>query len=146
VIDTGSPWTILDIAWAKKNLGFSQETSSDIPKDDPDKQIYFRKYSALSFPGIAINNPLVIIRPVQFGDGDDSITNTRRAPDLIIGMEVLRHLHLYYAASEQKFYITPAASGPSSLPQDVTPPPDGHAWPQNAQGYANVWDPIHRPH
>jgi hypothetical protein len=32
----------------------------------------------------------------------------RLAPDIIIGMEVLRHLHLYYAAGEQKLYITPA--------------------------------------
>jgi hypothetical protein len=148
VIDTGSPWTILDLTWARKNLGFSPETppSSDIPKDDPGKQIYFRKYSELSFPGIAITKPLVIVRPVQFGDENDTDTTRRRAPDLIIGMEVLRHLHLYYAASEQKLYITPAASRPSSLPQDVAPSPGGHAWPQNAQLYSKVWDPIHRPH
>ena len=124
VIDTGSPWTILDLAWARKNLNFSSEAaaspSSGIPKDDPDKQIYFRKYSALSFPGIAITKPLVIIRPVQFGDENDTDTTSRRAPDLIIGMEVLRHLHLYYAASEQKLYITPAAPGPSPLPANVT--------------------------
>jgi predicted aspartyl protease len=136
VIDTGSPWTILNSEWAEKNLGFSPEASAaqspGVPKDEPDKQIYFRKYSALSFPGIAITKPLVIVRPVQFGDENDAGPTDRRAPDLIIGMEVLRHLHLYYAASEQKFYITPAASGPSSLPRDVAPPPDGHAWPQNA--------------
>jgi hypothetical protein len=150
VIDTGSPWTILDLTWAKKNLGFSSEAaappSSDIPKDDPDKKIYFRKYSTLSFPGIAINNPLVIIRPVQFGDGNDADTTSRRAPDLIIGMEVLRHLHLYYAAAERKLYITPAAPGPSPLPANVVSSSSGHAWPENAQLYSKVWDPTHRPH
>ncbi|HEY5083812.1 MAG TPA: pepsin/retropepsin-like aspartic protease family protein [Rhizomicrobium sp.] len=150
VIDTGSPWTILSSEWAETNLGFSPEASAaqspGVPKDEPDKQVYFRKYSELSFPGIAIKKPLVIVRPVQFGDGEDSDTTKRRAPDLIIGMEVLRHLHLYYAASEQKFYITPAASGDSPLPKAVAPPPDGHAWPQNAQLYSTVWDPIHRPH
>jgi hypothetical protein len=150
VIDTGSPWSILDLAWAKKNLGFSSEVAapqlSDIPKDDPDKQIYFRKYSELSFPGIAITKPLVIVRPVQFGDEDDSATTKRRAPDLIIGMEVLRHLHLYYAASEQKLYITPAAPGASPLPKAVAPSAGSHAWPENAQLYSKVWDPIHRPH
>ncbi|HEX4370994.1 MAG TPA: pepsin/retropepsin-like aspartic protease family protein [Rhizomicrobium sp.] len=150
VIDTGSPWTILSSEWAEKNLGFSPEDSAPqtpgVPKDEPDKQIYFRKYSALSFPGITITKPLVIVRPVQFGDGDDSSTTNRRAPDLIIGMEVLRHLHLYYAASERTFYITPAAPGDSPLPKTVAPSAGGHAWPQNAQDYANVWDPIHRPH
>lgn len=148
VIDTGSPWTILDLAWAKQNLGFSPDAplSSGIPKDDAEKQIYFRKYSALSFPGIAINNPLVIVRPVQFGDEDDAGAAKRRAPDLIIGMEVLRHLHLYYAANEQKLYITPAAPGSSPLPANVTSLSGDHAWPQNARSYSNVWDPIHRPH
>ena len=150
VIDTGSAWTILNSEWAEKNLGFSPDASAapspGVPRDEPDKQIYFRKYSALSFPGIAINKPLVIIRPIQFGDEDDTAAANRRAPDLIIGMEVLRHLHLYYAANEKQLYITPAASGPSSLPQNVAPSPDGHAWPQNAQLYSKVWDPIHRPH
>jgi predicted aspartyl protease len=146
VIDTGSPWTILKTAWAKENLGFSPDQgggAQDAPKDQPDKQIYFRKYSALSFPGITITHPLVVVRPVQFGDGNDAVG---RAPDMIIGMEVLRHLHLYYAANEKKVYITPAAAGSSSLPSNVAPSPNGHAWPQDAGAYAKVWDPIHRPH
>lgn len=145
VLDTGSPWTILNLAWAKENLGFSTDAGAapGAPKDQPDKKIYFRKYSALSFPGITITSPLVVVRPLQFGEGDDP---EHRAPDLIIGMEVLRHLHLYYAANEKRMYITPAATGPSSLPGDVAPSPNGHAWPQGAEAYAKVWDPIHRLH
>ncbi|HEY2836298.1 MAG TPA: pepsin/retropepsin-like aspartic protease family protein [Rhizomicrobium sp.] len=146
VIDTGSPWTILDTAWAKENLSFAPETgaaSSGIPKDEPDKEIYFRKYSALTFPGIIITKPLVAVRSLQFGDGNDPVG---RAPDMIIGMEVLRHLHLYYAANEQKLYITPAGSGDSALPKGVAPSPSGHAWPQDAEAYSKVWDPTHRPH
>jgi len=145
VIDTGSPWTILNIAWAKENLSFSPEASaSGTPKDEPDKEIYFRKYSALSFPGITITNPLVVVRPLQFGDRDETIT---RVPDLVIGMEVLRHLHLYYAANEKKLYITPATQGPSPLPATVAPSSSGHAWPEGDwSAYSKVWDPIHRPH
>lgn len=146
VIDTGSPWTILNSAWAKENLGFSPQTATPppgAPKDQPDRQIYFRKYSALSFPGITIAHPLVVVRPLQFGEGKDPVN---RAPDMIIGMEVLRHLHLYYAAGEKKIYITPAAAGDSPLPKIVAPSASGHAWPQNAQAYSQVWDPIHRPH
>jgi hypothetical protein len=150
VVDTGSAWTILSSEWAQKNLGFSLEAAAPlpgVPKDEPGKQIYYRKYSALSFPGITITKPLMIVRPVQFGDENDADTpNRHRAPDLIIGMEVLRHLHLYYASAEQKLYITPATPGDSPLPKTVAPSADGHAWPQNALGYANVWDPIHRPH
>ncbi len=146
-IDTGSSWTILDAGWAGKNLNFSAKDgvaqAPGAPKDQPEDGLYFRRYAALSFPGISIANPLVVVRPVQFGDGKDQMP---RAPDLIIGMEVLRHLHLYYAANEKRLYITPAASGPSPLPKDVAPSPDGHAWPRNAELYSKVWDPIHRPH
>jgi len=143
VIDTGSPWTILNIAWAEKYLAFSPGAGAPgAPKDDPDQQIYFRKYSALAFPGITVANPLMVVRPLQFGDDPDV-----RAPDLIIGMEVLRHLHLYYAAAEKTLYITPASPGPSPLPASVAPSSASHAWPQGDwSSYSKVWDPIHRPH
>ena len=148
VIDTGSPWTMLNMAWAEENLGFSPQAAApqapDIPKDNADKHIYFRKYSALSFPGITITKPLLIIRPIQFGDGNDADAANRHAPDLVIGMEVLRHLHLYYAANERKIYITPAAPGPSSLTENVTSSSSDRAWPRNTQPW--IWDPIHRPH
>ena len=132
-IDTGAAWTVLNIARAEEKMGFSPETSSpqsaSIPKDDPDNQIFFRKYSSLSFEGIAVTNPLVVVRPLQFGGPNDPLilgsraqhvadTANLRAPDIMIGMEVLRHLHIYHAAAEQKLYITPAASGTSSLAQD----------------------------
>jgi hypothetical protein len=125
-IDTGASWTILNIARAREKMDFSPDArppqSPDSPKDDPDKQIYYRKYSALSFEGVTIANPLIIVRPVQFGGKDDPVLLVSRAqhasdrinllaPDIIIGMEILRHLHLYYATDEQKLYITPAGSG-----------------------------------
>jgi hypothetical protein len=145
VIDTGSSWTILNRAWAEKNLGFSPEAGAaqppGTPKDRPGEGLYFRRYSALAFPGIRVANPLMVVRPVQFGDGSDLA-----APDLIIGMEVLRHLHLYYAANEKKIYITPAAPGASALPERVVSSSSGHAWPQNEEAYSKVWDPTHRPH
>jgi predicted aspartyl protease len=117
-IDTGAPWTVLNIARAKEKLDFSSDApasqSPDVPKDDPGQQIYYRKYSALSFEGVSITSPLVILRPIQFGGKNDLFAADNMnwfAPDLIIGMEVLRHLHIYYAVKEQTLYITSAASG-----------------------------------
>jgi predicted aspartyl protease len=120
-IDTGAPWTIVNIARAAEKLGFSPNAPEPpgAPRGDPGQQIYFRRYSALSFEGITITNPLVIVRPVHFGGKDDPTvlasraqhlfdTADRFAPDIIIGMEVLRHLHLYYAIKEHKLYVTPA--------------------------------------
>jgi hypothetical protein len=143
-IDTGAPWTIFNIARAKEKLGFSSGVSAPqspgIPKDDPGEQIYYRKYSVLSFEGVTITNPRVIVRPFQFGGKNDPVlvgsraqhasdNMNRLAPDIIIGMEVLRHLHIYYATNEQKLYITAAGSGSSLLPEDVTPSSSGHVWP-----------------
>ena len=122
-IDTGAPWTILNLARAKEKLGFSPEVQGAPggSKDDPANQVYFRRYSALSLEGVTIANPLIIVRPVQFGGKDDPTLLASRAqhasdfanqhaPDIIIGMEILRHLHIYYAAREQKLYVTPASS------------------------------------
>jgi hypothetical protein len=36
-------------------------------------------------------------------------------PDLLIGMDVLRHLHVYYAAKEKRLYISEAVRGESAL-------------------------------
>lgn len=138
-IDTGAAWTVLNIARAEEKLGFSAEAavakSSDVPKDDPDNQIFFRKYSTLSFDGVTITNPLMMVRPLQFGSplNDPAILGSRaqhaadaanmHAPDIMIGMEVLRHLHIYYAAAERMLYITPAASGGTALSEDATASP-----------------------
>lgn len=125
-IDTGASWTNLNLARAEEKLDFSPgvrpSQSSGIPKDDPDNQIYYRKYTTLAFEGVTIANPLVIVRPIQFGGKDNPTLlvsraqhaadfANRTAPDIIIGMEILRHLHLYYAVKEQKLYITPAGPG-----------------------------------
>lgn len=39
----------------------------------------------------------------------------RLSPDMIIGMDVLRHLRVYIATDEEKLYLTEAGTGESSL-------------------------------
>jgi predicted aspartyl protease len=126
-IDTGAPWTVLDVARARQALGFSPASAAappGVPPDDPAQEVYFRRYSALTFEGVTIANPLVVVRPIRFGGRNDPVVlgsrakrasdfANRRAPDISIGMEVLRHLHLYYAAGERKLYIAPAESSPA---------------------------------
>jgi hypothetical protein len=121
-IDTGAPWTVLDLVQARRKLDFTpaaHAAPSGAPPDDPAHQIYIRRYEALAFEGVTIANPLIVVRPSQFGGKNDPVvlgsrakrasdSANQRAPDIIIGMEVLRHLHLYYAPGEEKLYITPA--------------------------------------
>src|SRR5262249_8496466 len=55
-IDPGAPWSVINLTRARDKLDFSPDAPqpAGIPTDDPTKQIYFRKYSALSFEGVTI--------------------------------------------------------------------------------------------
>ena len=135
ILDTGATRTVLNLSRAQEKLGFSPDTSAapGALKDDPAHKVYPRRFSSLSFEGVAIGNPLVMIRPLQFGGGKDSDNRTvlgsraehlddqinRLSPDMIIGMDILQHLHMYIAVEERKLYIT-AASAPQS---DTRSPP-----------------------
>lgn len=129
ILDTGATRTVLNLDRAVRKLNFSPDASiaPNSLKDDPEGKIYPRRFSSLSFEGVAIGNPVVVIRPMQFGGGKNSDNRTtlgsraehlddqanRLSPDMIIGMDVLRHLHMYLAVEERKLYIT-AAGGPQT--------------------------------
>ena len=125
MIDTGATFTSINLARAREKLNFSPDSPSagDAPKDSPERQIYPRRFSNLSFDGVTVRNPLVIVQPLQFGGGktDDATLGSRAeheddqanrlGADMIIGMDILRHLHIYIASREAKLYVTEAGTG-----------------------------------
>jgi hypothetical protein len=129
ILDTGSTRTNLNIVRAQEKLSFLPDAPAppDTPKGDPDNKVYPRRFSTLSFEGVTVSNPLIVIRPLQFGGGKNDATvlgsraqheddqANRLSPDMIIGMDILRHLHVYIATNEQKLYITEAGTGESPL-------------------------------
>jgi predicted aspartyl protease len=134
LIDTGATRTTLNLARAEEKLGFSPNSSSPPGafKDAPNAQIYPRRFGALSFEGVTVANPVIIVQPLQSGGSDnraalgsraehmDDETN-RLSPDMIVGMDVLRRLHLYLATDEEKLYITEAGTGESVLFKAAAP-------------------------
>jgi len=85
--------------------------------------IYRHRFASLSFGGVTVANPMIdVIRDLAERMGPRTVTGTRvpdvqeELPDLLIGMDILRHLHLYIAYGEQKLYITPA-SAPAAAPR-----------------------------
>ncbi|HEY4276353.1 MAG TPA: retropepsin-like aspartic protease [Rhizomicrobium sp.] len=138
MLDTGATRTVLNLDRAQRKLGFSPDASAapNSFKDDPEHNIYPRRFTSLSFEGIAIGNPVVVIRPLQFGGGKNSDNRAtlgsraerlddqtnRLSPDMIIGMDILRHLHMYIAVDERKLYIT-AANTPQTGPAAQTAAP-----------------------
>jgi hypothetical protein len=128
-LDTGSTRTNLRLDRATEKLGFSPDTPPPpgTPKGNPERQIYPRRFSTLSFDGVTVANPLIIIQPLEFGGGKDDTAilasraqrkddlSNRLSPDMLIGMDILRHLHMYLAVNEEKLYVTEAGSGESVL-------------------------------
>ena len=101
LLDTGARNSIMSMSAAKK-LGIS-ESSSEL-KLVTDKEADYKRYDypfkLLDFDGVAVGNPRLQIVSDNYLPGRDI--------DLIVGVSILRRLHLYIAYGEEKLYITPA--------------------------------------
>lgn len=118
MLDTGAVSTNLNLATAERDFR--------VDVGDPDVEragqitgnytvdIYRRNFRTLSIGGLTIANPSVVLIP-------DMITSIRppgrlgtlfrprpALPPLVIGMPVLRLLHVYIAYGERRMYITAA--------------------------------------
>ncbi|HEV7960874.1 MAG TPA: aspartyl protease family protein, partial [Rhizomicrobium sp.] len=146
VLDTGSQYTVMNMAVANQLFGLNSASPNMTPLTEAngDKSItlYRHLFDKLTFEGVEVSNLQVYLLPNQvavhdrprslFLLGPSHIplagnrvldpTDAREPepgrvsiPDVIIGMDVLRHLHVYFAAKEKRLYITDAVSGESAL-------------------------------
>lgn len=101
LLDTGAQHSIISMS-AARALGVS-ENSPDL-KPITDKNARYKAYDypfkLLDFDGVAVSNP-------RFQVVSDNFLPSTRI-DLIVGVSILRRLHLYIAYGEEKLYITPA--------------------------------------
>jgi predicted aspartyl protease len=65
------------------------------------------RFHTLTFGGISVTNPLFVLKPAP---ADAHTVGSARSPDITIGMNVLRKLHLYFAFAERMLYLSAAAS------------------------------------
>ena len=102
-LDTGSTLSELSLDFAHDKFGISP---SDAGVKDLGEHAFGHTYGytfkTMTFGGVAVGNPYVMLVP----DVHDL-----RATDGLIGMAVLRHLHMYIAYKEKKIYITAASAG-----------------------------------
>ncbi|HXS06771.1 MAG TPA: M56 family metallopeptidase [Rhizomicrobium sp.] len=112
-IDTSSPRTILRRTVAEQTIGLKENSADMVPvsglEDGRHMQVYASTFTQIAFAegGIMVGNVPVLIQ--DFGMAH-SITRTtdERIPDLTIGMDVLRHLHMYVALGQGRIYVTAA--------------------------------------
>ena len=133
-LNTSSSRTTLNLQRAQEIMGFSPDSATPPGnfKDDADNKVYPRRFANLSFEGVTVANPVIVVRPIIYGGGpsintpgDDLVPGSRAehkddyanrmSADMNIGMDVLRHLHIYVATGENKLYITEASPGESVL-------------------------------
>jgi hypothetical protein len=63
------------------------------------------RFHALTFGGVTVTNPLFVLRREP---ADAGRVGSARRPDITIGMNVLRALHLYFAFKERVLYVSAA--------------------------------------
>jgi len=124
-LDTGAGTSTLEKGKAQRSFDIVPG-SADTPAAGSlggDERIptWKHTFKTLSLAGIEVANPTIYIIPDKFDENVntwstgsllDRRANSVEIPPMLLGMDVLRHLHIYIAYREKKLYITPAAGEP----------------------------------
>jgi hypothetical protein len=126
IFDTGSRHTIMRLPAARRDFGLTTDAPGMTPypalNGDSALDGYLHRFANLSFGGMSFAAPEVMIVPdVMNHNADTSPMALNPAyrhnadlvlPELSLGMDVLKHLHLYIAFGEQALYVAPADAVP----------------------------------
>ena len=121
LIDTGASNSVLRADIAQKIFGIMpggpDAPRTGIANGDANLPVYSHRFKSLTFDGIAVANPLLSIIADAMAQKDTLFEHPVHAPDLVVGMDVLRKLHIYLAFGEMKMYVTPASGPPDGSAQ-----------------------------
>ena len=95
-VDTGAAQTVMTVEHAQDLFGWPDKSAL---KSGAHGEVYY-PFSSLKFGGIEVLYPSVALLPKS--------SVTAGAPELLLGANVLRQLHLYIAYKEKMLYLTPA--------------------------------------
>jgi predicted aspartyl protease len=106
IADTGAARSFMSLEVAKEIFGLDEKNPALKSlgvvgvNNIAAEQLYRYPFQSLTFEGIAVHNPDIAITKSAAPDKGE--------PQLLIGIGVLRQLHLYIAYKEQMLYLTPA--------------------------------------
>lgn len=120
VIDTSSERTVMRRDIAEHILGFKADTPEMMPagdtKDGMGQAVYRHTFPKIDFMGAgtvtAGNIPVLISNNSLVGTDGEKILGSQaqsadaRIPDLVLGMDVLHHLHIYAVFGQKRLYVT----------------------------------------
>jgi predicted aspartyl protease len=109
IIDTGASSTIMTMGAAKAVFGLAQgsDNMESLGAMADGAPIYRHVFADLSFEGVSVSNPRIVLMPDMTGKPTSTSGNL---PDVIIGMDVIKSLHLFIAFKEKKIYVSQASS------------------------------------
>jgi predicted aspartyl protease len=137
IFDTGSRHTIMRLPAARRDFGLTPDSAGMEPypaiNGSPILDGSLKKFSKLTFGNIIFDNLEVLIVPdVMNHNADRSPMARNRAyfhnadlilPELSLGMDVLKHLHLFLAFGERALYLAPEEAIPGSPSHILTVKP-----------------------
>jgi predicted aspartyl protease len=117
-VDTGASLTYIRADEAEAILGRTLKASDRVPEDQaPAGFVGYRvPFKTLTIGGIAVQNPDILVLTDKLvdlqpnGELHNDYRNFAQMPPLLIGMSLLRKLHLYIAYKEEKLYVTGAGA------------------------------------
>lgn len=108
LLDTGAAESVADWEPVAQAFGLDEHSAGVVAKGSAaaNNASYRYPFKTLVFGGITVNNPDITLIP----RAESGNTDAPGEPELILGINVLRQLHVYIAEDEKKLYITPASA------------------------------------
>ncbi len=106
IIDTGADRSVMSLESAEDMFDLSDDSPKlqHVPGPNSTKNARRYPFKQLSFADVIVDNPDITLVP------DSQAQMGPDAPDLIIGMGILRQLHIYIAYREKDLYVTAASA------------------------------------
>jgi len=103
-LDTGASFNSMNLDEAKSEFGLTPDSPGMVPVHRPSGTAYRYRFKTMSFGGVAVNDPEIELDPYAVNKMPGV------APTVLVGMPVLRQLHLYVAYEEEKLYVSAAGA------------------------------------
>ena len=100
-LDTGAYRTTISLETMRDKFDIGRNDPNLKPLGDSDPGSFRYPFKSLSFGGVTVTNPDIVLTP-------NGVSKMRSLA--IIGMGILRQLHLYIAYKEKKLYVTAASA------------------------------------
>ena len=102
-LDTGAADTVLDLETAERLFGLDEKDPNlVVHHPGTDDRYYTYPFKTLTFGGVAVANPRLVLIPRG--------SHVYDGPEMLLGMGVLRRLHMYISYRQRKLVVTAAAA------------------------------------